>query len=122
MYITKGKSIKGYEVTTETNGSVYNMDYKNLNPIGTSPVGLLNSALVGCIIMVIRLYFSTMQLDVKVEVESKIDGMNIEMDIKLDTEVSEAEIERILVFVEEKCTVHKMMSKEVKIVKNIRGV
>ncbi|ACZ00623.1 OsmC family protein [Streptobacillus moniliformis] len=122
MYITKGESIKGYEVSTETNGSVYNMDYKKLNPIGTSPVGLLNSALVGCIIMVIRSYFSIMGMDVKVEAISKLDGMNIEMDIKLDIEVSEAEIQRILAYVEEKCTVHKMISKEVKIIKNIRGI
>ncbi|WP_064605682.1 OsmC family protein [Streptobacillus moniliformis] len=122
MYITKGESIKGYEVSTETNGSVYNMDYKKLNPIGTSPVGLLNSALVGCIIMVIRSYFSIMGMDVKVEAISKLDGMNIEMDIKLDIEVSEAEIQRILAYVEEKCTVHKMISNEVKIIKNIRGI
>ncbi|WP_064610232.1 OsmC family protein [Streptobacillus moniliformis] len=122
MYITKGESIKGYEVSTETNGSVYNMDYKKLNPIGTSPVGLLNSALVGCIIMVIRSYFSIMGMDVKVEAISKLDGMNIKMDIKLDIEVSEAEIQRILAYVEEKCTVHKMISKEVKIIKNIRGI
>ncbi|MDC4459542.1 OsmC family protein, partial [Acinetobacter baumannii] len=104
------------------NGSVYNMDYNSKDPIGTSPVGVLNSALIGCIIMVIRSYFFTMQLDVNVEVESRIDGMNIEMDIKLDTEVSEAEIERILAFVAEKCTVHKMLSKEVKVIKNIRGI
>ncbi|CAM3187681.1 OsmC family protein [Streptobacillus felis] len=122
MYITKGKSLEKYEVTTETNGSVYNMDYKKVEPIGTSPVGLLNSALVGCIIMGIKSYYNIMGIDVKVEVESRLDGMNIDMDIQIDTEISEAELERLLVFIDEKCTVSKMLSKDVKVTKKIRGV
>lgn len=121
MYITKGETLEKYKVKTTTNDFEYFLDYGK-DAIGLSPVGHLNIALVGCISMVVKSYFYNMGInDVKVDVISKLEPTNIEVEVNIDTEVSENEKERIIKYMEERCTVYKMLSKDIKITKKVLG-
>lgn len=113
MYITTGKCEKGYLVKSYTNNSQYIMNYKSNDY--TTPIGLVSSALCGCIIMCTRTFYLTKNLELLITYESEYNDKYFKVSLKIDREISKTEKEELLSFIKEKCSVSHLFSSDVKI-------
>ena len=116
MYKTKALSEAGWLVNSNTDGFSYTMDRKKR--FGTTPVGVLSSALSGCVTMCVRGYCIVNKLDgivIETEVDTNVDDFTIEVRININKEVENDEVNKIVEYVKDKCTVSQMLSSDIKI-------
>ena len=116
MYKTKALSEAGWLVNSNTDGFSYTMDRKKR--FGTTPVGVLSSALSGCVTMCVRGYCIVNKFDVIVietEVDNNVDDFTIEVRININKDVENDEVNKIVEYVKDKCTVSQMLSSDIKI-------
>ena len=116
MYKTKALSEAGWLVNSNTDGFSYTMDRKKR--FGTTPVGVLSSALSGCVTMCVRGYCIVNKLDgivIETEVDANVDDFTIEVRININKEVENDEVKKIVEYVKDKCTVSQMLSTNIKI-------
>ena len=118
MYTTRAKCDKGFIVNSNTDGFSYTMD-KDKN-YGTTPVGLLSSALSGCIAMCVRGYYLRKRLpEVNIEVVTETEPTNIYAKIYIDKDFDEKEAQEIIEYVNKVCTVSQMLSKDIPLKKEV---
>ena len=116
MYTTRAKCDKGFIVNSNTDGFSYTMDRKKR--FGTTPVGVLSSALSGCVTMCVRGYCIVNKLDgivIETEVDTNVDDFTIEVRININKDVENDEVSKIVEYVKDKCTVSQMLSSDIKI-------
>lgn len=116
MYKTKALSEAGWLVNSNTDGFSYTMDRKKR--FGTTPVGVLSSALSGCVTMCVRGYCIVNKLDgivIETEVDTNVDDFTIEVRININKDVENDEVNKIVEYVKDKCTVSQMLSTNIKI-------
>lgn len=116
MYKTKALSEAGWLVNSNTDGFSYTMDRKKR--FGTTPVGVLSSALSGCVTMCVRGYCIVNKLDgivIETEVDTNVDDFIIEVRININKDVENDEVNKIVEYVKDKCTVSQMLSTNIKI-------
>lgn len=116
MYKTKALSEAGWLVNSNTDGFSYTMDRKKR--FGTTPVGVLSSALSGCVTMCVRGYCIVNKLDgivIETEVDTNVDDFTIEVRININKDVENDEVSKIVEYVKDKCTVSQMLSTNIKI-------
>lgn len=114
MYKTKALSEAGWLVNSNTDGFSYTMDRKKR--FGTTPVGVLSSALSGCVTMCVRGYCIVNKLDgivIETEVDTNVDDFTIEVRININKEVENDEVKKIVEYVKDKCTVSQMLSSNI---------
>ena len=120
MYKTKALSEAGWLVNSNTDGFSYTMDRKKR--FGTTPVGVLSSALSGCVTMCVRGYCIVNKLDgivIETEVDTNVDDFIIEVRININKDVENDEVNKIVEYVKDKCTVSQMLSTNIKIKKRV---
>lgn len=116
MYKTKALSEAGWLVNSNTDGFSYTMDRKKR--FGTTPVGVLSSALSGCVTMCVRGYCIVNKLDgivIETEVDTNVDDFTIEVRININKDIENDEVSKIVEYVKDKCTVSQMLSTNIKI-------
>ena len=116
MYKTKALSEAGWLVNSNTDGFSYTMDRKKR--FGTTPVGVLSSALSGCVTMCVRGYCIVNKFDgivIETEVDTNVDDFTIEVRININKDVENDEVNKIVEYVKDKCTVSQMLSSDIKI-------
>lgn len=116
MYKTKALSEAGWLVNSNTDGFSYTMDRKKR--FGTTPVGVLSSALSGCVTMCVRGYCIINKFDgivIETEVDTNVDDFTIEVRININKDVENDEVNKIVEYVKDKCTVSQMLSSDIKI-------
>ncbi len=116
MYKTKALSEAGWLVNSNTDGFSYTMDRKKR--FGTTPVGVLSSALSGCVTMCVRGYCIVNKFDgivIETEVDTNVDDFTIEVRININKDVENDEVSKIVKYVKDKCTVSQMLSTNIKI-------
>lgn len=116
MYKTKALSEAGWLVNSNTDGFSYTMDRKKR--FGTTPVGVLSSALSGCVTMCVRGYCIVNKFDgivIETEVDTNVDDFTIEVRININKDVENDEVSKIVEYVKDKCTVSQMLSTNIKI-------
>ena len=116
MYKTKALSEAGWLVNSNTDGFSYTMDRKKR--FGTTPVGVLSSALSGCVTMCVRGYCIVNKLDgivIETEVDTNVDDFIIEVRININKDVENDEVNKIVEYVKDKCTVSQMLSTNINI-------
>ncbi len=116
MYKTKALSEAGWLVNSNTDGFSYTMDRKKR--FGTTPVGVLSSALSGCVTMCVRGYCIVNKFDgivIETEVDTNVDDFTIEVRININKDVENDEVSKIVEYVKDKCTVSQMLSSDIKI-------
>lgn len=116
MYKTKALSEAGWLVNSNTDGFSYTMDRKKR--FGTTPVGVLSSALSGCVTMCVRGYCIVNKFDgivIETEVDTNVDDFTIEVRININKDVENDEVNKIVEYVKDKCTVSQMLSTNIKI-------
>lgn len=116
MYKTKALSEAGWLVNSNTDGFSYTMDRKKR--FGTTPVGVLSSALSGCVTMCVRGYCIVNKLDgivIETEVDTNVDDFTIEVRININKDVENDKVNKIVEYVKDKCTVSQMLSSDIKI-------
>lgn len=116
MYKTKALSEAGWLVNSNTDGFSYTMDRKKR--FGTTPVGVLSSALSGCVTMCVRGYCIVNKFDgivIETEVNTNVDDFTIEVRININKDVENDEVNKIVEYVKDKCTVSQMLSSDIKI-------
>ena len=116
MYKTKALSEAGWLVNSNTDGFSYTMDRKKR--FGTTPVGVLSSALSGCVTMCVRGYCIVNKFDgivIETEVDTNVDDFTIEVRININKDVENNEVNKIVEYVKDKCTVSQMLSSDIKI-------
>ncbi len=116
MYKTKALSEAGWLVNSNTDGFSYTMDRKKR--FGTTPVGVLSSALSGCVTMCVRGYCIVNKLDgivIETEVDTNVDDFTIEVRININKDVENDEVNKIVEYVKDKCTVSQMLSSNIAI-------
>ena len=114
MYKTKALSEAGWLVNSNTDGFSYTMDRKKR--FGTTPVGVLSSALSGCVTMCVRGYCIVNKLDgivIETEVDTNVDDFTIEVRININKDVENDEVNKIVEYVKDKCTVSQMLSSNI---------
>lgn len=118
MYITKGICREGFIVKTDTDGFAYNMDKEKKE--GSTPVGLLSSALTGCVAMCVRGYYLKKGLkDVSIQVISEVEQTKISVYVYVDKDFDEIEEKEVFEYVDKMCTVSKMLSKDIPLRKKL---
>ena len=123
MYKTKALSEAGWLVNSNTDGFSYTMDRKKR--FGTTPVGVLSSALSGCVTMCVRGYCIVNKLDgivIETEVDTNVDDFTIEVRININKEVENDEVKKIVEYVKDKCTVSQMLSTNIKIIYFVNNI
>ena len=116
MYKTKALSEAGWLVNSNTDGFSYTMDRKKR--FGTTPVGVLSSALSGCVTMCVRGYCIVNKFDgivIETEVDTNVDDFTIEVRININKDVENDEVNKLVEYVKDKCTVSQMLSSDIKI-------
>lgn len=117
MYKTKAKIENELEVISNTNDFEYLMDYSstsNKDLKGTSPVGLLSSALSGCILMVLKGYYLRKGIkDVKIYYNSTLEDKVFNILLEINKEISVEEEFEMRKALKERCNVSNMLSKDV---------
>ena len=116
MYKTKALSEAGWLVNSNTDVFSYTMDRKKR--FGTTPVGVLSSALSGCVTMCVRGYCIVNKFDgivIETEVDTNVDDFTIEVRININKDVENDEVNKIVEYVKDKCTVSQMLSSDIKI-------
>lgn len=116
LYITKARLDEDFIVKSNTNNFDYNMD-KSQN-LGTTPVGVLCSALSGCFIMCVKGYYFRKKLDVVIEYESNYENRVFTIDITVDKEINKEIRDEIYSYIEKYCTVSQMLAPD--IIKNVK--
>lgn len=118
MYEVKSKCENLFEINSEVDGFIYSAD-RNKN-IGTTPVGIFTVALTNCALMCVRGYYLKKgDKTVVIESNATLDGFNYVNNIKIAKEVSEDEKLEIIKYINDYCTVSKMLSSEMSIVHKI---
>ena len=97
MYKTKALSEAGWLVNSNTDGFSYTMDRKKR--FGTTPVGVLSSALSGCVTMCVRGYCIVNKFDgivIETEVDTNVDDFTIEVRININKDVEKNQVNKIV--------------------------
>lgn len=118
MYKVKTVCSKDFLVESNIDNKTYFMDLNREE--GTTPMGVLNVALSGCVIMCVRGYFLKKKIkDVEINLENTYENEKFIINISLNREVNEIEKKEIFAYIKEKCTVSKMLKESIIIEFNI---
>lgn len=98
-------SSEGYGETITTFGTIER---------GETPVSLVNIALASCVTMCVQGYYASQEgnREIPVHVSSQLEEKTIRVDIALGETVSTEKQERIMQYVDEKCRVKGLLSKD----------
>lgn len=112
MYKSKTNCKKNFLVVSEIDNTKYELSLDQKN--GTTPMGLLNVALSGCVIMCVKGYYLKKGIkDLEVNIENVYENEKYVIDIYVEKEVDEKEKQEVLEYIKLKCSVSKMLKESV---------
>lgn len=121
MYKTITERTGTFKAISKIDNNEYRADKDRIE--GTTPVGILTSALSTCICMCVEGYFFKKgNRNVSVRIESEYENFVFNIKTYVNEKVDEIIEEEILAYVEKMCTVSKMISKEVSINNKVIGI
>lgn len=111
MYKVKASTTKGFVVNGITEDILYVMDKDK--KLGTTPVGYVVVGMTGCALMCARGYYLKKGIkDILISADTIYED-KFTLNIHIDKVIDDVEIKEVIEYIKERCTVSKMLSKEI---------